>query len=142
MSTEVVDNKVNRSCVRVSAFDVSQHAREIRVLPALGHLRDMAPGEWFNRTEYVRRSVSYVFIVTTNAAVPNADLFSLLSQSLDRFLVQTNHGFLRIANPLVQGKQLFHALHVLSREFRDAPHFFPATASSRGREVPVESVLG
>ena len=46
----------------------------------------------------------------------------------DWLFVQTDDGFFRIKWPLVNRQNVFHFGQVFGVHFRDAPHFFPATA--------------
>src|SRR5713226_5136961 len=51
---------------------------------------------------------------------------------LHRFLIQANDGLSRIVGFLIDGQHVFHLLDVFLVQLRHAPHFFPATASTRG----------
>src|ERR1035441_9274711 len=57
---------------------------------------------------------------------------SHFSVQRDRFLIQANNGLGGIIGLLVDGKHVFHLLDVRLVQLGYAPHFFPATASSRG----------
>ena len=50
----------------------------------------------------------------------------------DRLFIQTNHRSQRFQRVFVYLQNIFHALDIGLIELRDAPHFFPATASDRG----------
>ena len=57
---------------------------------------------------------------------------SHVSVQRDRFLIQANNGLDWIIGLLVDGQHVFHLLDVRLVQLGYAPHFFPATASSRG----------
>jgi hypothetical protein len=50
---------------------------------------------------------------------------------LNRFFIQTDNGLNWIKGPFVNLQDVFHARKILLVDLSDAPHFFPATASSR-----------
>src|ERR1019366_3935775 len=50
----------------------------------------------------------------------------------DRFFIYANYGFGRIVGLLIGGQRVFHVPDVCPVQLRHAPHFFPATVSTRG----------
>ena len=55
-----------------------------------------------------------------------------LGMERDRLLIQTDDGLGLIVGLLIHLQNVFHFADVLGVELRNAPHFFPATASSHG----------
>jgi hypothetical protein len=60
----------------------------------------------------------------------------------NRLLIQADDRLVRIIGPFIDGQNLFHLLDVRAIQIGHAPHFFPATVSTRGlRATPGLSLV-
>lgn len=130
MGIQIVLHKMNGIGVGVGIDHLLDESRIVRLLPAFRHLRLPSAAFWFYRHEDIARTVANVLII------PDAGLARLgcfrcpaVFEQLLALLIEAHHRFLRIVWLGIDLQNVFHALFELRRESRNAPHFFPATAS-------------
>src|SRR5213594_1489142 len=113
--------------------DRLDEVRELRRRAGRGYLRNVDAGLRFDGTERIGGSTTFVFRVSLGHAARfhrqgNSDIvvksYRLLIQADDRLL-----GRPRL---FIDLQHVFHSFDVFLVEFGDAPHFFSATAATRG----------
>jgi hypothetical protein len=87
----------------------------------------------FHDAKHVSRAAPFILVVLLGQ-FPRFGRYrrSHVGVQRDRFFIQANNGLGGIIGLLVDGQHVFHLLDVRLVQLRDAPHFFPATASTRG----------
>ena len=96
-------------------------------------LRDMVASFRFHHAKSVRRSIAFVLAITfcdfTRGCRSWRSNFGVKNK---RAFIYTYNWFPGIVISLINGKDIFHFLFIFVVDLRHAPHFFLATASSRG----------
>ena len=93
------------------------------------HTDEVAPALGFDGTEYVGCPAALVLVIALGDFARGGcyDWPNIGVQS-DGFFIQTKHWFGRFVRLFINAQNVFHLADVVGVEFRDAPHFFPATA--------------
>src|SRR6266567_4441935 len=143
VGVQVVHHEVDGLGGGVGGSDLLHRVGEARSLAVAGGVRQVAPALGLDDAEDVRRPVAHVLVIAAgDAARDHGDSRPGRVEELDRSLVQRHDGL-----PLIQWfrqdlEDVFHPCHVLLVQLRNAPHFFPATASARGGSASCESSPG
>ena len=133
MAIEVIHDKVDGLGEGILFDDMPDHASELGAGTIRCRRGEVPPGLWLHDAKYVRRAAPLVLIVLFGW-LPRLgwDRRAHIGVQRYRFFVQANHRLGCIVRPFIDGQHVLHLLDVLFIQFRDAPHFFPATASGRG----------
>jgi len=143
MYVEVVHHEVNRFCRWIPLHHVPHHARELGAGAVGCGCGEVAAGLWFHYAKYVRCAAPSILIVLLGR-FPRFGRYrrAHVIVQRDRFLIQANDGLCRIVGLFVEAQRIFHLLDVFRSQFGHAPHFFPATASTRGSVAKPGLFLG
>src|SRR6266480_1548779 len=94
---------------------------------------EVAAGLRFHHAEDVGRAAAFIFVVLLGRfAGFGRTRWPHIGMQRYRLLIETNHRFGWIVGFLINAQRVLHAVDVASVQLRHAPHFFPATASTRG----------
>ena len=130
---EVVHYQVDRLSVGILFYDVLHHACELRAGTVGGGGGEVPTGLRFDDAKYVRRAAPFILVVLFGWFPRlRRDWRSHVRMQRDRFLIQAEDGLGGIVGLLVDGQHVFHLLDIRLVQLGYAPHFFPATASTRG----------
>src|SRR5215472_9921081 len=133
MDIEVIHHHMNGLGFRVCLRQALHHARELVPGSIWGGGGEMPAGLGLHHAENVGGATPFVFIVLLGGL---AWLYRTRCPHVGVqghwFLIQTNHGFGGIVRLLINAQCVLHAVDVVRVQLRHAPHFFPATASTRG----------
>src|SRR5262245_35572113 len=139
---EVVDDHMDRLGFAMALRDELECLGKPWRLSIRRGVRVVASDFGLRNTEDVRRSEPNVFVVAPrDPAGPHRDPQSSAAMQLDRPLVEADDRFALVRRLGQCVEHILHAADVFSVQLRDAPHFFPATASTRGSRALAESFL-
>ena len=142
VGAEVIHHEVNPGGVAVATSDALQRTRERWAFPILTRVREAPAGERLEDTEDVRSASSHVLVVSTGRmSRSNSSARPGRVVQNDGTFVEHNDRLISSERPGVQPQHVLHAPDERLVDSRNAPHFFPATASSRGSSVPTASFL-
>ena len=140
---EVVHYEVDRLSGGILFHDVPHHTCELRAGTIGGGGGEMPAGLRLHDAKYVRRAAPFVLVVLLGWFPRlRRDRRSHVRMQRDRFLIQAEDRLGGIVGLLVDGQHVFHLPDVRLVQLGDAPHFFPATASTRGFVAKSELSLG
>ena len=140
---EVVHDEVDRVRGGVLFHDVLHHACELGARTVGSGGGEVPAALRLDDAEYVRRAAPLILVVLFGRlSWFGCYRRSHVSVQRDRFLIQANHGLGGIIGFLVDGQHVFHLLDVRLIQLGYAPHFFPATASTRGTATKSGLSLG
>src|SRR4029077_16837799 len=133
MDIEVVHDQMNGLSNRVCLHHALHPSRDLVAGAIRGGSSEVAAGLGLHHAEYICRAAAFIFVVLLGwlARLDRTRRPHVGVQEY-RLLTQTNHGFGWIVGFLINGQRVFHAVDVGTVQLRHAPHFFPATASTRG----------
>ena len=130
---EVVHDEVDRVSGGVLFHDVLHHACELGAGTVGSSGGEVPAALRLHDAKYVRRAAPLILVVLFGQlSWLGRYRRSHVSVQRDRFLIQANNGLGGIIGLLVDGQHVFHLLDVRLVQLGYAPHFFPATASTRG----------
>src|SRR6267154_1887620 len=133
VTIEIIHDQVNGLSEGILFDDMPHHASERGARTIRCRRGEVPPGLWLNDTKYVRRAAPFVLIVLLGwAARLGRDRRAHIGVQRYRLFVQANDRLGAIVGLFIDGQHVLHLPDVLLVQFRDAPHFFPATASGRG----------
>jgi len=140
---EVVHNEVDRVSGGVLFHDALHHACELRAGTVRGGGGEVPAALRLHDAKYVRGAAPSILVVLLGYLTRlGRDRRSHFGMQRDRFLIQAKDGLGGIVGLLVDGQHVFHLLDVRLVQLGDAPHFFPATASTRGFAAKLGLSLG
>src|ERR1700674_192585 len=143
VGVQVVHYEVDGPGRGVGGGDLLHRVGEARSLAVAGGVGQMAPALGLGDAEDVRRPMAHVLVVAAgDPARDHGDSRPGRVEELDRALIQRHHGLPIIQRFRQDLEDVLHPCHVLLVQLRNAPHFFPATASARGGSAFCESSLG
>ena len=130
---EVVHDEVDRLGGGVLPHNMPHHTGELSAGTVGRGGGEMPPGLRLHDAEYVRRAAPFVFVVLLGWFPRfHRDGRPDVGMQRDWFLIQAEDRLGGVVGLLVHGQHVFHFLDVRLVQLGDAPHFFPATASTRG----------
>lgn len=130
---EVVHYEVDRLSVGVLLHDVPHHTCELRTGTVWGGGGEMPTGFRLHDAKYIRRAAPFVLVVLFGWFPRfRRDRRAHVRMQRDRLLIQAEDGLGGVVGLLVDGQHVFHLLDVRLVQLGDTPHFFPATALTRG----------
>ena len=140
---EVVHDEVDRFGGGVLSHNVLHHACKFRAGTVGGGGGEVPAALRLHDAEYIRRAATFILVVLLGYLTRlGRDRRSHVGMQRDRFLIQAKDGLGGIVGLLVDGQHVFHLLDVRLVQLGDAPHFFPATASTRGFAAKLGLSLG
>jgi len=133
MDIQVIHDEVNRLGEGVLLNNLPHHAGELGGATVGCRRGEVPTGLRLDNGKYVRHAAPFILVVLLGRlAWFSRYRRAHLGVQRNRFLIQTNDGLGRIVGLLIDGQHVFHLLDVFLVQLRHAPHFFPATASTRG----------
>lgn len=135
---QVIHNEMNRLCCGVLICDMFHHLGKLSGRTVSGCYSEVASSFWFNNAKGICCSASFVFVVRPlRFSGLNWPSRAHIGMQGYRLFVQTNHWFSHLVRLLIDRQYILHPFDVIPVQFCYAPHFFPATVSSRGfRAIP------
>ena len=142
MRAEVVHDQVDGFGRGVGQSQMKQDLRELVAGSIRGGIGEMAARLGLYGTENVGGSATLVLAVLPGFPARGCRRrWPDIGMKCDGPLIQTNDWLLRIIGLFVRFQDVFHASDVFVGQFRNAPHFFPATAGGRGEATEFEWFL-
>jgi len=136
MGVEVVHDQVDCTSRGIASREAVDQTSELRARAIRRGPGEVSTRLGFHDTKDVRCAAPPVFVVPFGRpARLGRDRGAQFAMQRHRFLVQAYDRFTGIIGLLVQSQHVLHLADVLLVQLRHAPHFFPATASSRGFPV-------
>src|SRR5450631_2954798 len=133
MGVEVVEDDVDSLRFQVSVADPLHRGGETTGLAIRRRVGEVAACLGRDDAEDVGGAAPDVFVVALgDAAWGHRSAVALGRMQLHGSFIEGHHGLLLRRWLLHQVQHVLHPLDVLAVQLRDAPHFFPATASARG----------
>src|SRR5208337_1975392 len=118
---------------RISGDDLQQIIREQGRRAVWRDLGKVPPRLGLNAAESVGRAAALILAVPQcHPARPHGTRRANVGMQHYRLFIHAHHRFLLHEWPFIESQNVFHARDVLRIQLRDAPHFFPATASDHG----------
>lgn len=140
---EVVHDEVDRIGGGVLFHNARHHACELRAGPVGGGGGEVPACLRLHNAKYVRRAAAFILVVLLGYLTRlGRDRRSHVGMQRDRLLIQAEYGLGGIVGLFVDRQHVFHLLDVRLVQLGDAPHFFPATASTRGLAAKFGLSLG
>ena len=127
---EIVENNVNGFCLSIAGqFDhASDLLGEILFCSAIGNRYFPVSTFWFHGHEDILCTVSFVLTVPpANMSFVHGVWRTHVIMQLLALFIEADDRFIRIVRRCVQVENIFHPFNEPLIDFRDAPHFFPAT---------------
>jgi len=133
MRVEVVHDQVDCVSRGVASREVVDQPSELWARAIRRSPGEVPTRLGFHDTKHIRCTPTPVFIVPFGGrAGPGRNRGAQFAMQRHRLLVQAYNRFKGIIGLLVQSQHVLHLADVLTVQLSHAPHFFPATASSRG----------
>ena len=131
MNIEVVHHEMNCRGLAVSTCQKLKCIGEIRGRPPLRHAHIVTATARFGHHEDIRGAAAAIFRISQQHTVASTADGPNVSSQLNHFFVKTDDGLACIVRSLVDFHDVQEPRAIVLIDGRDAPHFFPATASSR-----------
>ena len=129
MRVQIVHNQMNGRGRLVMHGQFEQHLGELVGGPVRRRPGKVPARFGFYGAEYIRGSTAFVFVIAFRNLTRCRRLWwPDIGVQRDRPFIQANDRFGRFQWAFVDLENVLHLADVLGCQFRDAPHFFPATA--------------
>jgi hypothetical protein len=133
VDVEVIQHEMNLRRTGVAKGELKDHLGELKAGSVRRGEGEMTASLGLYRTEDIGRSASLLLAISFGQAARTCwPRGANLGMERDWLLIHANDRFGSTIRLLIHFQDVLHLFGVLGVELRNAPHFFPATASSHG----------